>query len=355
VRYFRTLLGLRSSLALVVLGSSSFVLPGQPAPLHTQRSTGTVETLRPTGGLPPATCNAFREPLGLQQIPGGTYFVFDKRAHSVYSVDADRTTFRKVVDIGGEEGRVLEPTAFDVAPDGTFAVADAPMGQERMQVFDAAGKWKAGFFLPGRAETRVSVGGLAIGGVSTLAFLGNGLALNQPETGSLITEYGLAGTPVRSIGMLRATGHEADRQLHLAMNTGVPLPHPRGGYYFVFVAGVPVFRRYDAKGGLMFERVMQGRELDPVLEQLPKKWPRRTVGGTELPLVVPTVRTAAVDRAGNLWASFLVPFTYVYDEAGEKTRTVQFRAAGILSPSSISFTTDGRVLVTPGCYEFGPR
>ena len=89
----------RSSLTFFVLSSSFFVLHGRPAPLHTQRSPGTVETLRSTGGLPPATCNAFREPLGLQQIPGGTYFVFDKRAHSVYSVDADRTTFRKVVDI----------------------------------------------------------------------------------------------------------------------------------------------------------------------------------------------------------------------------------------------------------------
>ena len=200
-----------------------------------------------------------------------------------------------MVEIGGEGGRVLEPTAFDVAPDGTFVVADAPNGRERLQVFDFAGNWITGFTLPGRAETRISISGLALGGVSTLAFLGRSIALNQPETGSLITEYGLAGTPVRSIGSLRATGHEADRQLHLAMNTGIPLPHPDGGYYFVFYSGAPMFRRYDAKGGLLFERVMQGRELDPVLEQMPKTWPRRTVDGGELPLVVPTVRTAAVD------------------------------------------------------------
>jgi hypothetical protein len=339
-------------LTFLVLSSSFFVLRAQPA--TAQRSPGAVETLRSIGGLPPQTCNTFREPLGLQQIPSGAYFVFDRRAHSVYSVAADGVSVRKVVAIGGEEGRVLEPTAFDVAPNGTFAVADAPRGQERLQVFDADGKWIAGFFLPGRAETRVSIGGLAIGGVSTLAFLGNGIALNQPETGSLITEYGLSGTPVRSIGMLRATGHETDRQLHLAMNTCVPLPHPEGGYYFVFVAGVPVFRRYDAKGGLMFERVMQGRELDPVLEQQPKKWPRRTVGGSELPLVVPNVRTAAVDAEGNLWVSFLIPFTYVFDARGEKARTVQFRAAGILPPSSLFFTPKGSLLVTPGCYEFAP-
>ncbi len=122
----------------------------------------------------------------------------------------------------------------------------------------------------------------------------------------------------------------------------------------MFLAGAPVFQRYDAKGALMYERTIQGRELDPVIAQMPKTWPKRTVDGRELPLVVPTVRTAAADRAGNLWVSFLTPFTYVFDESGEKIRTVQLRAAGILAPSSLFFTRAGRLLVTPGCYEFSP-
>ena len=304
------------------------------------------------GGLRPEVCNVFRDPVALQQSSSGSYYVFDRRNHAVYRVSDDSTAPVKIVDIGGEGGRLLEPTAFDLNENGTFAVADAPRGQERLQVFDASGKWVAGFFLPGRAQTRVSMAGLAFGGVSTLEYLGNGIALNQPETGSLITEYGLGGTPVRSVGVLRASGHEADRQLHFAMNTGIPLRHPDGGYYFVFVSGVPVFRRYDARGGLMFERVIQGRELDPIVEQTPKKWPRRTVDGTELPLVMPNVRTAAVDARGNLWVTFLTPYTYVYDPLGEKVRTVQFRAAGIVAPSSVFFTAQGRLLITPGCYEF---
>lgn len=328
------------------------VLPFLLAATAFSQSPGTIVTLKSIGGLPPETCNVFRDPVGLQQTRAGTYYVFDRRDHAVYSVPSSGRSPVKIVDVGGEGGRLLEPTAFDVAANGTFAVADAPRGQERLQVFDSSGKWIAGFFLPGRAQTRVSVSGLAMGGVATLAFLGNGIVLNQPETGSLITEYGLSGTPVRSIGLLRSSGHENDRQLHFAMNTGIPLPHPSGGYYFVFVSGEPVFRRYDAKGGLMYERVIQGRELDPILEQMPKKWRRRTVDGTELPLVVPNVRTAAVDAEGRLWVTFLTPFTYVYDASGEKVRTVQFRAAGIISPTSVSFTAKGNVLVTPGCYEF---
>jgi hypothetical protein len=44
----------------------------------------------------------------------------------------------------------------------------------------------------------------------------------------------------------------------------------------------------------------------------------------------------------------------VYDAHGDKIRTIQFRAAGLIGPTSLFFTTDGRLLVTPGCYEFRP-
>jgi hypothetical protein len=73
-----------------------------------------------------------------------------------------------------------------------------------------------------------------------------------------------------------------------------------------------------------------------------------------MPLVAPTVRTAAVDAAGNLWIAFVVPYTYVYDRDGDKTRTVQFNAAGILAPGSLFFGVNGRMLVTPGLFEFEP-
>jgi hypothetical protein len=175
--------------------------------------------------------------------------------------------------------------------------------------------------------------------------------MSHTETGWLITQYALDGTPVRSIGQLRKTGHENDRDLHLALNSGIPLADPNGGFYFVFMAGVPAFRKYDANGQLLYERALQGREIDPLVDAIPDRWPRRNNG--ELPFVTPTVRTAAVDRSGRLWVSFVIPFSYVYD-AGEKVRTVQFRAAGIVTPSSLWFGENGRILVTPGCYEFQP-
>jgi hypothetical protein len=115
-----------------------------------------------------------------------------------------------------------------------------------------------------------------------------------------------------------------------------------------------MFQKFDRSGQLVLERRMQGREIDDLVAKLPTSWPRHATEG-ELPVVAPTVRTAAVDKDGRLWVSFVAPFTYVYDADGDKVRTVQFRAAGIISPHGLFFGRDGRLLVTPGLSEFDPR
>jgi hypothetical protein len=317
-----------------------------------QVSPSRVDVLRSVNALPPHIVGLFREPIDFKQTAGGDYYVFDRRGHTVYRVDASGEAATKLVQIGAEEGRLIEPSAFDVANNGTFAVADGPNGRERISIFNAAGGWTTGFFLPGRGIARVVLGSLTLSGVGTLSYNGRTLLMSHPETGWLMTEYGPTGLAIRSVGQLRKTGHEADRDLHLAWNSGIPIAAPDGGFYFVFMAGAPAFRKYDEKGGLVYERVIQGREIDPLVAAIPERWPRRAAG--ELPLVAPTVRTAAVDRSGRLWVSFVIPYTYVFDASGEKIRTVQFRGAGVIAPSSLWFTEKGRVLVTPGCYEFAP-
>ncbi len=207
--------------------------------------------------------------------------------------------------------------------------------------------------MPGRRPSRVVLGTLPLNGDATLTFNGKMILMSHPETGWLFTEYTLTGVPIRSVGQLRKTGHESDRDLHLALNAGIPIVDPKGGFYFVFMAGPPMFRKFDANGGLLYERVIQGPEVDPVVAAIPDRWPRRDP--KELPLVAPAIRTAAVDHSGRLWISFVQPFTYVYDGSGEKIRTVQFRGAGVIAPSSLWFNDEGRLLVTPGCYEFQAR
>jgi hypothetical protein len=239
--------------------------------------------------------------------------------------------------------------------DGSFVIADAPGGRQRVQTFTASGSQLGGFTLPGRDVPRLTLGNLVLNGVGSLQFTGRSVILNQPERGALVTVLTFDGSPVRTFGALRATGHESDIDLHLALNAGLPLVDPTGGYYFVFQAGVPLFRKYDAGGALVFERHIEGPEVDQYLRTLPTSWPRhRTEDGDVIPLVPPAVTTAGVDRRGQLWVSLAAPFTYVYDGSGDKIRTVQFKGADVITPTSLFFTKDGRLLVTPGCYSFRP-
>ena len=307
------------------------------------------EVLRPASAVSPIAAGRFRDARAFQQSAPGFFIVFDRRAHIVYGVEGERVW--PIVHVGPEPGRIIGPTAFSLAADGSFAVADAPAGSDRVQVFSLAGFRTGGFTLPTTTRPRVTFNGVVMSGIGSLQFNGTSILLSQPETGSLVTEYSLSGATIRTFGRLRATNHEADRDVHLAQNAGFPLFDPRGGFYFVFQAGSPTFQKYDAEGRLLFERHVQGLEIDELLAKLPSRWPRRD---DELPLVTPTIRAAAVDRNGNLWLSFVVPYTYVFDPQGDKIRIVQFRGTGILSPDSLFFGPTGRLLVTPGLYEYQP-
>lgn len=312
------------------------------------------QTLDSIAALRPHIAGTFRRPAGFARVEAGHYLVFDRGGHSVHRVDAAMTETVRLVAIGHEPGKVIQPVAFSAAPDGSFVIADAPQGRRRIQLFASNGLRLRGFYLPGRFEPLVSLNGVPLNGVASVQYDGDGIFLNLPETGSLIVEYSIDGAVRRTIGALRTTGQEADPDVHFALNTGVPLVHPAGGFYFVFQTGEPRFRRYAADGALLYERVIQGRELDGLRAAQPGRWRRRTIGDRELPIVPPLVRTAAVDANGQLWVALVPPFTYVFDGEGDKVRVVQFRSAGLLSPTSLSFGPDGRLLVTPGCYVFAP-
>lgn len=315
-----------------------------------------VQVLTATGGIPAHIAGAFQEPTAFQQAKTGRYYIFDRRAHAVFGVDPGTETPRKLIQIGFEEGRILQPTAFDLEPESSFVIADAPNNRERVQLFDGNGIRITGFTLPGRNAVRVTLGSIVVNGVGSLQYTGRSVLINQPETGSLVTEYGMSGTPLRTFGTLRATGHEADHDLHLALNVGLPIMNPRGGFYFVFATGLPMFRAYDREGRLLFQRHIEGPEIDQLVAGLPSRWPRRQGPDGDLPLVPPNIRAAVADADGNLWISLTPPFTYVYDRYGDKKRTVQFSAAtGVVAPVGLSFSPGGRLLVAPGLYEFRVR
>jgi hypothetical protein len=313
----------------------------------------TVDILAATGGLQAHIVNQFTDPVGFAEATSGEYIVLDRRQHTVYGINAKQTAVRKILQVGFEIGKVLQPAVLALSRDDIFAVADAPSGNERIQYFTLQGAFLGGFYLQSRLAPRVVSGPVVHNGVGSMSFTGKTFLVSRPDSGALFSEFDVHGAVIRQFGTLRPTGQERDRDLHYALNTGIPLADPTGGFYFVFQTGRPMFRKYDAAGALVFERHVEGVELDGQVQALPLTWPARAPEA--LPFVPPLVRTAAVDAAGRLWISLVVPYTYVYDSRGEKTRTVQFRGASILMPATFFFASRDRVLVTPGCYEFNTK
>ena len=139
------------------------------------------------------------------------------------------------------------------------------------------------FESPAGPLPRITYGNLVLGGLAAVEYTGRSIFLSQPELGALVAEYALDGRPLRTFGDLRKTGHEHDPGVHLAMNSGVVIANPTGGFYFVFLAGVPQFRKYDASGRLLFDRHIEGPELDELVQALPTTWARRRAGGRRAP------------------------------------------------------------------------
>lgn len=310
------------------------------------------ERLTAVRALPPEIAGRFRDLANLQQGSDGGYLAFDRRAHAVHRIDAAWRASAPIVVIGPAQGELLQPSAFDAGGD-QFVVSDAPFGVDRIQVFFKDGTAMGAFQPRVRSLPRLTLGSTVMNGAGSLEFTGGTILLSEPDTGWLVTEYAVDGKPLRHFGRLRPTGHEQDTDAHLALNTGVPLAARDGGFWFVFQAGVPMLRKYSRAGDLEFERHIEGAELDPVIAALPQTWPRRRVGADrELPYIQPTVQTAAVAPDGRLWIALTIPYVYVFDANGDKAMVVELYGAGRIRPASLAFSKTGRLIVTPGGYEF---
>jgi hypothetical protein len=313
-----------------------------------------VEVLKSVAALPAHIAGRFHQLSACQRSLDGDYLLFDRRSHMVFKLPSSfEGEPKEIVGVGVEPGRILNPSSFDVGPDRTFIIADAPFRTPRVQVFYETGTRIGGFTLPRSTAPFVTLQEIVVNGVGAVEFTGQSVLVSQPDLGSLITEYTLDGKLVRAFGPLRRTGQESDPDVHLALNVGRIVVNPKGGFYYVFLAGDPVFQKYDEGGKLVFERHIEGQELDDFVRSAPTTWRRRSPSN-ELPLVQAVVRTAAADAAGNLWVSLSVPYTYVYDSAGQKRRTIQLMGARPILPIAMTFDRTGQLLVTPGCYVFKP-
>jgi len=199
----------------LVIGALSVL--GTISPL----SMPAVEVIRSMGGLPAHIAASFDEPIGFVQASSGEFLVLDRRAHTVFIVDAKKTAATKLLQIGLESGRILGPGVLALGPNDLFAIADAPGKAERIQLFSLKGTWSGGFYLETRVAERIVVGPIVLNGVGSMHYTGTSFLVNQPESGALISELNAQGHVVRRIGTLRATGHESDTDLRLARYFGM--------------------------------------------------------------------------------------------------------------------------------------
>ena len=308
------------------------------------------DVLQAVAAAPAHVATKFDDDAAFAVTRDGEYVVLDRRGHGVYVFDAAGAKVRRIVSAGIGPGELFQPLALALNADDLIAVADSPNGLDRVQYFASNGMRVGGFYLPLAPEPRLTAANLLLASGGSLGFSGSAFVVNRPEWGALVTEHDVTGRVIRQMGNLRQVGPAPDRDLDIAMSIGIPLGTRDGGFLFVFQTGAPMFRKYSRDGRVEFERHIQGPELDARVLALPTVWPPRAAGTK--PVVPPMVRAAALDRDGRLWISLTVPYTYVYNEAGEKVRTLQFRGASVLSPSSLFFTSKGRLLVAPGGYEF---
>lgn len=308
------------------------------------------EVLQPVFALPPHVVNRFELPVSFVVTSTGDYLVLDRRAHTVFRMDAAGREVTPILGIGQEAGRVLRPTAIALSDDDILAVLDGPGAYQRLQYFTPRGTLIGLFYLTILGTPGVVVNDQVVSGAGAMAFDGTTFWFTAPERGTLLFQIDTAGTVLRQVGHLRETGHESNRGLHAALNAGMPVVDPRGGIFFVFQTGRPMLRKYSTDGTLLFERHIEGPELDPIIQRLPTRWATPDDGSRPLP--APVVRTAAADRQGRLWVVLQTGHVYVYDGTGEKIRTVTFGGATPTLTSSLFFTRNGRLLTGPGGYEF---
>src|SRR5690606_20258998 len=134
-----------------------------------------------------------------------------------------------------------------------FVVADAPGLRPRVSVFTPDGRLFNYFEIAGLSRPRIAIGNVVLNGIASTRLLDDTVLFSLPEQGGLVSEYSIAGTPMRTFGELRPTGHEANLDVHLALNAALPVPAPDDHVYVVFLAGTPAFRKYTREGELVFE------------------------------------------------------------------------------------------------------
>lgn len=241
---------------------------------------------------------------------GSRYYISDARANRVLVVNDKMQAEKSIGRIGSGPGELIHPGNIGVAGDGTLFVHDG--GNERIERFSVNGDYLGEF----------PVGTYEGFGVSNA----KEIYLGQPENGSLVTVYSETGERLRSFGKLKKFSEVYGRQyadkdeLYRVAVNRVRLFVDRAGNVYVSFMLAPIIQKYDSTGALLFERRLEGEEIDDLTDILLNnthfKYLSTSKDGLEARFI--TLDPVVEPATGNIYVLLPSGLIYVADSEGRK-------------------------------------
>lgn len=267
---------------------------------------------------------------------GDLLYATDRALNRILVLDRKFEIVRSIGSIGSGPDRLFRPGQIDVSGDGIIYVQDG--GNERIQAFALDGTHVGGFNVNGYM-------GFAAGA-------GNEIYLGQPENGSLVSVYSRTGKSLRSFGRLKkyseVYGAEVaykDEQYNLAINR-VRLFVDRDENIVVSFMFAPIIQKYTRRGDLLFEKRLEGPELDRLVAMFLSKSDESylTISPDGFPARVIALEGIARPD-GNLNVVLVDGSVYVADKDGNKVSIVRPASDDSFTPEMTGLSPSGEVLV----------
>ena len=201
------------------------------------------------------------------------------RPCGLYRSRAEPTRRRRSSRSDRRQGRIIRPTAFDSAADGTFVVADAPGDQQRLQFFSQPVRRSAASRMPGRGVPQITLGDMSSAASARSSTPGQTILMSQPELGALVD-----GVPAdRRTACARSASCARPARRRIRTSTRAERRHhrrrtPRAATTSCSCRACRCSASTTRTGTLVFERHIEGVEMDPYLARMPTTWPRRRAG-----------------------------------------------------------------------------